>query len=114
MGNPKALTTGHLGKITIQLIGRRKTNRMDHPIKAIPVLSQIHKGLFNLRIIGHVTGKHQRGIKLGSKIIDPFFEFVVGIGKSKLSTFTMQCLRNAISDGQFTGNTSDQKAFALQ
>ncbi len=61
-------------------------------------------------IFSNVARQHNVRTQRGSKLFYATFQFLILIGECQFRAFAVHCLRDAVGDGQFAGDASDQNA----
>ena len=97
-----------------QRFARRKGDRMNHPIEAVPMLAQLGEQVGDLFVAGDIAGKNQRGAKLGGEFGNAFLDALALVGKSQFGPFAFANSGNAIRNGTIGNDAGDQNAFARE
>ena len=98
--------------VTVQLVARRKTDRVNESVKFRPYFNQFAEQGFDAGIFRNVTRQYDAGTQLSGKLFHTAFQFVVLISERQFSAFAMHSLRDTVGDGKFAGNTRYQNPYS--
>src|SRR5690606_3170037 len=118
VGDTKSFAVHGVDIPTFELIRRRKRDRVNEDVEAVPVLGQAVEERVDPRIVGHVERQHDARAELLRHALDAFRELLALMAEGKLRAFAPQCLRDtpgnraiageADHDGPLTGQESHQ------
>ena len=96
-------------------LARRKADGVHHAIEAVaPGLGQTGKDGVDLRVLGDVARKDQRGAELGCHLGDTLFEAVAHIRERQVCALAPAGAGNAVGDGTIGYDSGDQNALAVR
>ena len=110
MSDFETFTSYRVNVVAVQLVCRRKADRVDETVKLRPHFCQLGEQRFDALIFRDIARQDDIRAQRGGKFFHTTFQFFVLIGERQFSPFTVHGLRDAVGDGQFAGKASQQNA----
>ena len=93
---------------------RRKADRMNETVEAVPALLERGEEGVDLRVVGDVAGEHQVAAELVGELGDAVLEALADIGERQLGAFALAGLRDAVGNRTVRQQAGQQDTFTSE